>query len=422
MIGRFEKIRAIGPSGYGPPLMLDRGSKSTNAQVRPYKGEYWDRARTGLYVPRIAGGIGFSGTTQVVGRITIPNSLANTAGLAQTTTALDSNYVAGTSGDAIGARIVLPATKTFDTLYFFITGYTGTAANVNDLDLEIRAEATGGIPDTTGTIDTETLDPASATGWVSKQFATPQNLTGGTRYHLIVGDADGNGTDFATVLQAVSIMFTGNISGADTWHRTLTTGGWASGNTVNNKQASSVCAKFSDGTAIGCPFSTATSPSNNQLRRGLLMSGLTETIKILGYLSSSSTGAYTGVEIFAGTDLSNATPFATADQPIMAVASSTNETGFYFSTPVTLAKSTQYRHVFTYNADTTVPVMYEIGTGADATLKSMMFGGGSWYWTIDSAGPVWVDDDDAWPNMALIVEDQIAVASGGRPEFRGANL
>lgn len=406
LVGLYDKVREVGPMGYGRPFMYKRSVSQQPPKITPYKGEYWDKTREGLFVPRIGGGIGFSGQQRYT-YVSIPGFYATSTALSQSTLALDSNYVAGTSGDAISVRFVLPATKTFDSIYFFITAYTGTAANVNDISLEIREDAASGLPNTSATVDTDTVDPASATGWIVKQFATPQSLTGGTTYHAIVGDADGSGTDYATVLARVAMMQTpaGNTN-AVLWNGSTTANGFIAASSLN--LPSSICLKFSDNSILGNPFSTAETPASATLAKGLLISGLTEQLKLFGVLSSSTNANYSQVDVFAGTALSDSTPFATADKAVLS-PTVTTPNGFLFPSVVTLAKSTQYRIVFRYSGSTNTPVKYNIGTGADATLKSAMFGGGSWYWTIDSAGPVWVDDDDAWPNMVMLVEDQVAV-------------
>ena len=88
--------------------------------------------------------------------------------------------------------------------------------------------------------------------------------------------------------------------------------------------------------------------------------------------------------------------------------------GFLFGTPPTLAKATQYRLVFTYGSATALPRKLTIGTGADANLKAAMLGGGGWYWTEANGTIDWSNDDTAsWPQVAVVIEDQIAVAGGG---------
>ena len=47
---------------------------------------------------------------------------------------------------------------------------------------------------------------------------------------------------------------------------------------------------------------------------------------------------------------------------------------------------------------------------------------GNWKWTEEQAGPVWAEDNDAWPQMSVLVEDVAlasAPASGGGPVFGG---
>lgn len=408
LVGLYEKVRELGPHGWGRPFMYKRSVSQQPPKLTPYKGEYWDTTRAGLWVPRIGGGVnsGNNGYTQVLGNLQWPSMVSINA-VQQHTLALDSNYVAGTGGDAISTRFSLRGAETLDKVYFYIVSYGGTAANVNDIVIEVRpGDGTTNKPATGTLTDSEVIDPASATGWVSKQFATPPTISADAETHIIIGDPDGT-TDFATVLRGSRGAFgEAAITIMGRWRAYQTTDGFL--NSTDGQNYSCIVATFASGLVLGNPFTTQTNATSDQLKKGLLINGLTEAIKIIGATTGTGASGYTSIELWTGANGPGGSPTATGTCPIF-FASNISKYGFLFATAQTLAKATQYRVVFEYNTNTNSPVKYEIGSGADATLKSLMFGGGSWMWTNEAAGPVWVDDDDAWPNMTLLVEDQVAV-------------
>lgn len=422
-------MRALGPTGWcSPAYLYTRGRGQTGPELAPFRGDEWWRSPEGIWVPALRApweseqrrGVGFAGRKQKGGVVALP-MIGTTDSLTQGTQALDTAYTAGSAGKAIGIKIVLTETLTLDKVYFFITAFTGTAANVNDIDIEIRASAAGG-PDTTapGLVDSDVKDPASATGWIAATIATPPSLTAGTAYHIIIADADGGGTDFATVLRNTNNSLQDSDAAHANFQFEFTTNGFSSNNAGNTLGA--IVVTFSDGSAWGHPFTTAGTVSNNALQKGLLIDGLTEQLKIFGAVTPINNASFSGINLWTGTTGPGGSAGAQATYPITGPTTS-SPTGFMFGTPPTLAKSTQYRIVFTYSGALTRPSKYDIGTGADANLKACMLGGGTWYWTEEVAGPAWSDATSSWPAMALLVEDQVAVtaaAGGGGPILLGA--
>ncbi len=153
-----------------------------------------------------------------------------------TTIAFNNNYVSGTSGNAIAARYLVPVGgKTINSVYFFISSITGTAANVDDINLELRPEASAGAATpATGTLtESKTHNPSSTTGWRAVTGWTSV-LTALSRVFFIVGDADGGGTDFATVNAVASLMDSSvSLQSETRFMSARTTGGFNTGNTAS---------------------------------------------------------------------------------------------------------------------------------------------------------------------------------------------
>lgn len=332
--------------------------------------------------------------------------------------ALDSAYVAGVSGDAIAMRYVAPVGgKTLSTVYFRVTSYTGTAANVNDLNLEIRAEASAGsvLPNTAATVATATKDPVSATGWITSTGWSAA-LSAMTRYFVIIGDADGNGTDFATLLLR-STSFPNYGSSNSTLHQspTSTINGWSSGGNLL-LSAATIVLVFSDGTTMGFPFSAFTAPASDTYRRGLRIAagGLIANLPVFGMQWAAANANISGMEIYDNANAPGTSPANTSTDLICGAAAI--KAGCYTNggAPVTLAVGTDYRIVATFSGATTAgPQRVDIGTGEDATLRSAMPGGGNFYYTRANDTTDWSNDlVGSLPAAGLMVDGQVAAAGG----------
>lgn len=400
-IGRWEKVRELGPMGWGRPFMLDR--KWGRLLPHTESGEWW-KSPSGLWVPTIRGG-SFAGT------LTIPRTYVGvTPGLSSPSLVshnLSNNYVAGTGGNAIAARMMWPISDTLNALYFYLVSYAGTAANVTDLNWEVRKGTS--IPDTSapGLVASGTFNPNSATGWLVISGLSVA-LTANQGYFLIVGDANGNGTDFARVANT----FFSDPQGYFLWQAVSTVGGY----TTRNAQASAavIVAQLASGSVLGSPYSTSSSGGSSSAERGFKIPtalALKGGLKIWGLLGDGAQSTtITGVRVWSGTAGPGGSPDATGTCIVYGITGNpSNQVGALFGTPYTLLPSTQYRITLTFSGAANSLGKLSIGTGADAVLRSAMFGGG-WHHTIESGG-VWSDDQDSCPYATLVVED--LVAAGG---------
>lgn len=340
-------------------------------------------------------------------------------GSSQTTLALSNNYTIGSAGNAMSGRLQVHQTRTLNEVYYHITGFTGTAANVNDINIEVRPEASAGAitPHTSTLTDSGTSDPASTTGWIKKTGFTAA-LTATGRYFVIVGDADGSGTDFATLLAQCTTAYGADPSRPNKLGSVRTTGGFASGNTAATSAQASLVLKFADGTVTGNPLTAATAPANDTNRRGLRMTAsfLTAAIDIFGVTWSAGSGNISGFEIWTGTT----GPSGTADHvstDILYVPGGTGRNGAMVAAGANyrLAALTAYSIVATFSGATAAgPQRQDIGTGEDATLRLAMFGGGELYYRRANGTSDWSNDlVGSIPTMGVLVDAQVAAAGGG---------
>jgi hypothetical protein len=403
-IGRYHRVRGLGLDGYSPPYVLDR----KHVTLVPYVNDEWWQHPSGAWVPTLAGGIGTSRFCRP--RLGFPWLLPGGSGASVNTLALDSAYTAGSAGDAFGTRIILTSTLTLNNIYFYLNAFTGTPANVNDLNWEIRT-TTGNVPDTTapGLVASGTKDPSSATGWINISGLS-QSLTSNTIYWIIVADADGNATDFATV--GTQGLFGPYQYVENYWDLSLAT--TANGFSSQSTPISSgllVCV-FDGGITHGWPYTGTATSANTTNRRGLYIDGLTEASGYWGAISFSAGSAnFSGVELLAAATIPGGTPINTAS--IFTLDQAGVRNGAVLSSPYTLEKSTPYRFVFTYSAAATHPGKVNIGTGADANLRACRIGRGLWYYTESSGTTNWSNDDiNALPRMVVLVDDQVATGGG----------
>lgn len=338
--------------------------------------------------------------------------------ISQTTLALDSAYTINSAGDAIAGKLQIHAAKTLQDVYFHVTGYTGTAANVNDITLEVRPEASAGAstPHATTLTEGKSLDPASATGWI-KSTGWSASLSAASRYFVIVGDADGGGTDFATVLVNVTTVWESPGARPALLPSVRTTGGFASGNTNSSSPASLVLA-FSDGTVAGNSLTASTTPASDTNRRGLRITAtaLLSPLSIFGITWSNASSSISGMEIWEG----STGPSGTADHvstDMLYASNATSVLGAMVSggAAYTLSALSAYSLVATYSGATTAgPRRHDVGTGEDAALRKAMPGAGEFYFRRADGTSDWSNDlSGSVPAMGVLIDSQVAASGGG---------
>jgi hypothetical protein len=228
-------------------------------------------------------------------------------------------------------------------------------------------------------------------------------MSADTPYWLVIGDADGSGTDYATLLRNVAIATPRDWT---KWHAVQTTDGWASVRTTTGR-ISSIVAVFASGRVIGNPMTVSVTSANNQNRRGWRFVAPT-TAKIFGLIGALNTSGatITGVELWAGDTGPSGSPQATGSVEALSGNLNSFIHGYLFGTAPTMTQGTPYRLVYTYGANANVPEKFSIGTGATAELRSARIGGGAWYFAGASGTTDWSNDDtNSLPNTDICVDD-----------------
>lgn len=434
---RYTQARGLGPAGITPPLLVDRHT----GRLTPLDAETWYHAlppgwRQPLWVLGGAallaaglawwcaplGGVPWAAAALMGSREFGRLSLGFSAGagvLTQQAIALSgaSGYTYGSAGTAVGIRGRPMGNETLNSAYVYVTAFTGTPANVNDLNFELRND-TSNKPGTT-LHASGTTDPSGITApaWVGVTGLS-QALTGATAYWGTWTDADQNATDFATIMRNVATAPFNTLYEFGDRDCGSSTNGWS---TITNTAAiGSIVLGCASGVVFGNPFVAASTATSNTNRKGLNLSvGMTESIKCLGMIYNPLTNV-SGMELRTGGDGASfgTSVFSTV---IPSIASGLAVGGYLFNPPQTLTKATPYRIVYTYAGASTVPRRLDIGTGANATLALAMPGGGGMYWAEANGTTDWsLDNTLAWPQTTVLFEDQVAVSSEGRSRHYAA--
>jgi hypothetical protein len=398
LIGRWEKVRTLGPKGWGLPYLLD----TKWGRLLPYQREEWWRSPSGVWVPTMRGGSHFSFGQ----RVPLAIGFETQSDYSVFGFTLDSAYAAGSGGDAVGWRFTLPETLTLSKVACFIEVFLGTAANVNDLDLEIRPQdASNPRPDTGTLTGSAVLDPASTVGW--NYFSGLSISIAGSAYQwVVIGDADGNTTDRIRLAYRNDLDLTPGV-GFNAQLRSAThTAGFTTNPTVS-ALTPIIALMFSDGTVMGFPFTDRINTTNNDLQRGWqFANGWPFNAKIYGVVAgvAGASGNYTALRIWLGSDGPTGTPYA--EGAVLVGGIGNNIAGVTFARPFpAISRDEAFRLVLAVSAATNLPNRYTCGVGADSDLKKAMTGGGQWYYTHENTDPGWTDTDGDQPGLNVLVDD-----------------
>jgi hypothetical protein len=171
---------------------------------------------------------------------------------------------------------------------------------------------------------------------------------------------------------------------------------------------------FSDGAAIGMPFTLAGTVPSSTVQRGLITTGFTEQLQVYGMAASLVVNGTPTLNVWSGSNGPAGSPQATGSVAVYGLTNTLG--GILLSAPYTLAKSTQYRLVMQGSTNSTIVRTIKVGTintGSAADLMKAAPGRGAFYYTEESGGTWANDDTTALPFVTLLVQDQVAVAAGG---------
>jgi hypothetical protein len=321
--------------------------------------------------------------------------------VSETTMALDSAYVYGSSGDAFYFSFLCPESANLTDIWVKVSSYTGTWTATDDaINVEIREGIQGnGIPGTNLVGSTTiTLDGIS-TGWTNKTGLSIA-LTAGRHYSIVVSDADGGASNFVTLFSAYEA-----ITSPGVMPKTIrtTTSGFSSAGTSTTTGA---CVVFKVGSTLYSNmsgFSTIATITTGTYERGIRFK-VPENCIFVGWAGANDQGTL----FFAGSHVLKLYADATAPGGTTLASFTTVSTLLGGGNPpaldflllpaanhVKLTKDTWYRATFDPASNTTVPRKATIGGGPDATLRTILLPfNGNAYWTEESGGS-W---DDAQTN------------------------
>lgn len=336
-----------------------------------------------------------------------PHELMPTSSLTRVSGhALDSAWTAGSAGDGSGSRFYCVDDISITKVYFYTHSFTGTAANVNDVDIEIRSETGTYQIDTSGPglLGSATVVPSTTAnrhnGYTSFNVALTKDLM----YFVLIVDPDGNTTDYISISTEIS----GNTMLANTGiiYTHMGIGTTNGGTTYGVNTASGLLIFFSDGTILGSPAFATSSPSSSATRGMKIKNGFTFPIKpraLIGIGSSPGT-SISGAQIWTGTTGPSGTPFLSSSQFVKQNNDSSRYAGYYFSNPGIIENLTSFRAVFTYSGSVGNLAKLTVSPTGNTDLQSALPGGGNFVWT-ESSGGSWADDNDSISTITLMVDE-----------------
>lgn len=210
--------------------------------------------------------------------------------------ALDSNYVFGTSGDALGGTFMLPEDMTLTDFWFVASAKAGNGSpdsggGVYVLDWEIRSGLGRGVNYSPGSVALVASGTIPCSGITVDTLckvtpASSVSLTKGVFYTLIIGDVNGSGTTDMTTIR----NNTRNACKSVMANSIETTNGWSSAGTQGS-YAPNFVLKFSNGfVCSGSPLRGQTSLSSNTNLRGIKLT----------LPNSGPSLVWSGIDVYAG--------------------------------------------------------------------------------------------------------------------------
>ena len=342
-----------------------------------------------------------------------PASASNAA-----TLAFDSAYTYNSAGDAVYLAFVPQDTGTLTDFQIKVSTFNGTWANTDGvINVEVREGSNGSnIPGNilTGNF-TITLD-GTTLGWIHKTGISI-TMESGRYYAIVIGDADGNASDFVTLTYRLGTGASSIISG----RMNTATNGFA---TAGTNQSGSAAMAWKIGSAWygGQGYDAIGTVSLGTAERGVRFRPKENCTVVGVYIPNDTTllaNNYTSTHswvLYADATSPGGTPLTRYQ---MTPSSYTGTSPFYDSLQFpttgqyTLTKNTWYRFVYRPGSTSTTPRKATIGGSPDADLlTAMQPNGGDFYWT-DGVGGVWTDDTASAPTIAPILVPNTDSADGG---------
>ncbi|MBL8880648.1 MAG: hypothetical protein JNG88_16165 [Phycisphaerales bacterium] len=335
--------------------------------------------------------------------------LGVTQNATRATHALTSAYTFNSAGPAIAARMIAPETGTITDVYVFVDVLFGSPGN---LLLEVRGPH--GTITSASLLGSKQFAGIGNDKWSKVTLDTPVAVTAGEIYWIIVGAVTADGSN-NNVLLPKTVVYPNDLL-ARLFNGYTTTNGFV-GSTNQGFPPALVC-KFASGEYCGCPYTDTGSYTSNTDHKGLLIGPLSDDVIVSGALWSSPSSTFSGLRIYEGSQLPNATPSVLS----MTFGNGVGAAGAVMFTPVRLARGKSYRAVMTFSGSSAGQGYYIINGQADWPELGTAVGmaGGAICSTRGASGGLsWTDEYDKLSRMSLIIGDAKrvpagAVANGGR--------
>lgn len=343
----------------------------------------------------------------------------------ETLLALDSPYSYETSGDCLGIQFTVGNSGTMTDLQVNVRSYVGSPTELNwEIRKGLRANywpgdtATYGAAVGSGTIDLT----GSPTGWVAATVSSPPSLVTGTIYFLIIGDANGSGSDYANLVVEVGTTTSyGAIAPFE--FRMTSANGFSTAGTTLAAGGAAVFMKIA-----GCDY-CQTGPcttgviSSSTLERGMRFK-LPAPMTLVGVWDNQDTGNFWGSDnsywkLYAAPDVGAPNPGGTvlaqqATVDSISGSGSTLATHMYFDSAnhYDCEADVWYRFVYKPVTNITTPRRVDFLDTNATVLPGLLPMAGNCYYTIENGGGTW-DDTTTAMNSAVPMFAQTAVTAGG---------
>lgn len=342
--------------------------------------------------------------------------VAGGASVTSATQPLNSAYTYGSAGAAMFTTFQARESANLTDFWIRVSSYTGTWGSTDGkIKVEIREGLNGtGIPGTTLTASFDVTLDGSTTGWIKKSGLSI-SLTAGKIYCIVIGDPDGGGTNYVTVVAGYGSSLVVVPMVSDSAVRTTTNGfsTAASGGTP----AMCYVAKIGSQLICGSGYDTRATTASSTNERGLRFQ-VPEKCTLIGVRWPTDGAAAFGshaFKLYSGSTNPGGSTVKTWASVASTLASGTTPLPSTYMFPsadwVDLDAGTTYRMVFDPASNQTVPRKSTVGGSPDADVKAALGGGnGQWYWTEESGG-AWSDDAASYPEFTPILVPATAAGS-----------
>lgn len=307
---------------------------------------------------------------------------------------LNTAFTFGSAGVCRGYRWCSPVTDYLTDFYLLVIGKTGSPGA---LTLQVRdvSASSALLPGTLLTSDTFT--PTTTAIWYRVSFTTPQLLTQGKHYFIVVGDAAGSAGNFWQILTS---GVTNSESRESNWLHVASTGGFASAGTAGNMAHGGI--RYASGLVIGNAVSGSGTPGGTT-PRGIKILGLETDVVIFGAIIATTTSVVK-FQLFKGDAGPNSTPEFEVTWDATAIL-----VGSTMFPPYRLKAGQVYRAVVTVSGASSAPGQWNCNSMAIPLqypeMAAMLPEMGRIMGTIGTANNGWTDTYDTIYRLSLLVRE-----------------